>query len=152
MIQRYNQLPTPPITPCTTIGRGPGFVQAYAAIYASARTNAAEVAVRFGSVGEAKDAFVGMRTDVKSCGTSPTIETRRVEVGKKTVPPAASQVSELIWWRTRDLDGGPERGVLGITRADDWVLVLALSSPRCPTRPRRPVIDDLLIQATRRLV
>ncbi len=152
VIQRFDDLPAPAITPCTGTGRGSGLVKAYAAIYASARSTADEVVMRFASTGDAKDAYAGLRADIRTCSSS-TRAARQVEIRTRHTAPDAALVSEALWWNTRDPDGGPMRGVLAIARADDRILVLNLESERSGSDPAKTTrIDDLLIQAARRLV
>lgn len=151
VVDHADDVPVPAITPCTTIDRGAdGLVAAYASTYASARTRAAEVVVRFDSVGRAKDTFTTLREAVTHCADSPPASGRRVRVGEEHRA-GPSGVSDLRWWTTRPLTGGATRGVIGLVRAQDRLLLISLDS-EISDPAQTTQIESLLTQAGRRLV
>lgn len=152
VIQSYDENPSPPITPCTTLEESKGAYRTYAAVYASARTTADEVAVRYDTEEHAKAAYVSLRDTIRACADDEQQHVRR-EVHDEQSVAQASRVDEAMWWRTRDATDASAHGVLGIGRAGDRVLVLFLESDLPGSDPVKTTdIPDLLVQATRRLV
>jgi hypothetical protein len=149
LVDRFDQIPSPAITPCVTVPPGTeGLRTGYAATYASERTEAAEVVARFDTSADAADEFDAMRATVAGCAdaSAPTGRLRMVAAHH----PTPTGTSELRWWNTRPLDDGPARGVLGLVRVDDRVAVLTLRSDVSdPAKTTK--IESLLVQAGRRL-
>lgn len=150
LVDRFAQIPSPAITPCAAVQPDQEGVRAgYAATYASERTEAAEVVARFDTVSRAENTFRELRAAVAGCADA-SVAGDRVRVVAAHHPDPGG-ISELRWWNTQALDGGPARGVVGVVRVDDRIAVLSLRSdvtdPADTTR-----IESLLVRAGRRLV
>ncbi|MGI8459729.1 MAG: hypothetical protein ACR2LI_16660 [Propionibacteriaceae bacterium] len=149
-VDAYDTLPSAAITPCVTVDPdSDDLVAGYAATYASDRTTAAEVVARFTSTARAAHNFTGLRTAVAGCVDAPrSLHRLRITDSHR---PTTSGVDEMIWWNTRPLDDGPDRGVVGIVRVDDRIALITLSSgERDPAVTTQ--ITSLLAQAGLRLV
>lgn len=150
LVDRFDHIPAPAITPCVTVPPGtPGLRAGYAATYASDRTEAAEVVARFDTAKQAADELGVLRATVAGCANASAAPDRLRTVAAHHPTPAGT--SELRWWNTRPMDGGPARGVVGLVQVDDRVALLNLRSDVSdPAKTTK--IESLLIQAGRRLV
>jgi hypothetical protein len=149
-IDSFDELPSPAITPCTTVDPDRrGVVAGYAATYASDRTSAAEVVARFDSADQAGDAYSELRAAIAGCADASSSPNRVRITGSHH--PGVSGIDDLRWWNTRPLEEGAARGVIGIVRVGDRIALLSLSS-NLSDPAETTQIESLLTQAGRRLV